>query len=190
VNASGPIRGNRLLTIEEFERLPEEDGYRVELDGGRLVREPVPAPLHGRLGLKLGVRIDAFVERHDLGVTFDTAGFVLRRDPDTVRGPDVSFVSKSRLPATGYAGGFWRMAPDLAVEIMSPSNRLADMLHKAAEYIDAGSRLVWLIDARRRRATVVRPGMDPVTLGAEGVLDGADVLPGFRLALTDLFDTP
>lgn len=186
----GSIPGNRTTTVEEFERLPDEDGYRVELDRGRPVREPVPAPLHGRLALKLGVRLNAFAEQHDLGLTFDAAGFVLSRDPDTVRAPDLSFVSNARLPAREYAGTYWRMAPDLAVEILSPSNRPAEVLRKASEYIDAGSRLVWLVDARRRTVTVVRPGVDPVTLGADDALDGADVLPGFRLPLAELFDTP
>jgi Uma2 family endonuclease len=190
MSVPGSIPGNRATTVEEFERLPDVDGYRVELDRGRPVREPVPAPLHGRLALKLGVRLNAFAEQHDLGLTFDAAGFVLSRDPDTVRAPDLSFVSQARLPARGYVGTYWRMAPDLAVEILSPSNRPAEMLRRAAEFINAGSRLVWLIDVQRRKVTAVRPGAELLTLGAEGVLDGGDVLPGFRLPLTELFDSP
>lgn len=181
---------NGLLTVDQFERLPEEDGYRVELAAGRLVREPLPGPRHGRIGVKLGARIDAFAVEHDLGLTFSEAGFVLSRDPDTVRGPDLSFVSQSRLPPQGYAGTFWHMAPDLAVEILSPSNRWAEMRRKALEYLDAGSRLVWLIDAERKCVTVYRPDDEPLHVDDGGVLDGGVVLPGFSLSLTELFDTP
>jgi Uma2 family endonuclease len=181
---------NGLLTVEQFERLPEEDGYRIELSAGRLVREPLPGPRHGRIGVKLGARLDAFAVRHRLGLTFGEAGFVLYRDPDTVRGPDLSFVSHARLPPQGYAGTFWHMAPDLVVEILSPSNRWADMRRKAMEYLDAGSRLVWLIDPARRCATVYQPEAEPLHVDAAGVLDGGDVLPGFSLPLAELFDTP
>lgn len=178
------------LTVEQFEWLPEEDGYRVELSAGRLVREPLPGPRHGRIGVKLAARIDAYAVEHNLGLTFGEAGFVLRRDPDTVRGPDVSFVSHARLPAQGYAGTFWHMAPDLAVEILSPSNRWPDMRRKANEYLDAGSRLVWLIDPARRCASVHQAGAAALHVDAAGVLDGGAVLPGFSLPLADLFDTP
>lgn len=184
------IPDNGLLTVDQFERLPEEDGYRVELSAGRLVREPLPAQRHGRIGIKLGACINDFAEASNLGLTFGEAGFVLCRDPDTVRGPAVSFVSHARLPAQGYTGTFWHMAPDLAVEILSPSNRWAEMRRKAMEYLEAGSRLVWLIDPERRCATVYRPDAEALHVDAAGVLDGGDVLPGFSLPLAELFDTP
>lgn len=188
--ASGALPEDRLLTIEEFERLPEPNDHRLELVRGRLVREPLPAPRHGRIAIKLAARLDGFAERHGLGLVFDHTGFALYRDPDTVRGPDLSFVATDRVPSTGYAGTFWRMAPDLAVEILSPSNRPRQTLEKVNEYLDTGSRLVWVVDPKRRAVTVYQPGTETVRVEVGGTLEGGDVLPGFSLPLAELFGTP
>lgn len=190
MSAPGAMPEDRLLTVGEFERLPEPNDYRLELVRGRLVREPLPAPLHGRIAIKLGGRLDAFTERHGLGFVFDHTGFALYRDPDTVRGPDLSFVARDRVPSTRYEGTFWRIAPDLAVEILSPSNRRRQTLEKVNEYLDAGSRLVWVVDPKRRTVTVYRPGTDPVCIDVGGTLEGGDVLPGFSVPLVELFGTP
>lgn len=190
MSIAGAAPEDRQLTIEEFERLPEDRRYKVELVRGRLVREPLPGPRHGRITIKLGAHINQFAETHDLGLAFTETGFALYRDPDTVRGPDLSFVSKRRLPPSGYTGTFWRLAPDLAVEILSPSNRPRETLEKVNEYLDAGSRLVWVVDPERRTATVFGPGAKPRHLDAAGMLDGGEVLPGFSLSLAKLFGTP
>lgn len=127
---------------------------------GRLVREPLPAPRHGRIAVKLGARLDAFAERHGLGLVFNHTGFALYRDPDTVRGPDLSFVTTDRVPSTGYAGSFWRMAPDLAIESLSQSNRQRQTLEEVNEYLDTGSRLVWVVDPKRRPALHLQSQVD------------------------------
>jgi Uma2 family endonuclease len=178
------------LTIDEFERLPEEDLYKLELVRGMVVREPRPGPRHGRMGMKLGRHLDEYAEHHDLGLVFTDAGFALYRDPDTIRGPDLSFVSKQRLPAPGYSGTFWRLAPDLAVEILSPSNRPREIREKIEDYFGAGSRLVWVVDPERHQVTVHRAGREPERLGPDDLLSGDDVLPGFELSLGTLFNTP
>ncbi len=181
-----PPQDARTLSIAEFERLPEEDAYRIELVRGRLVREPRPAPLHGRVSVILATRLDTFVERHGGGVVLVDVGVVTARDPDTVRGPDIAFYARERIPADGYGAGFWG-PPDLAVEILSPSNRTAEMRAKVTEYLDAGVRTVWVVDPPARSVTVHRPDGEPRTLGPGGVLGGDDVLPGFRLPLEVLF---
>jgi len=104
-----------------------------------------------------------------------------------VRAPDIAFVSNDRLPRDPYAPAYWRFAPDLAVEILSPSNRAADMQRKVLEYLDAGSRLVWVIDPGARTAVAYRSRTDIQLLGPEEALHGVDVLPGFHLPLARLF---
>lgn len=176
----------RLLTIAEFEQLPEEDAYRMELVRGRVVRAPRPASLHGRLLIRLGRFLDEFVERSGEGVVLADAGIIIARDPDTVRGPDIAYFSEQRIPGNAYATSSWG-PPDLAVEIMSPSNRASEMQAKVTDYLDAGVRLVWVMDPQTRTVTVYKPGGIARMLREDDVLEGDDVLPGFRLPLAAFF---
>ncbi len=176
-----------ILTIEEFAELPEEDGYRLELVRGHLVREQGPGPRHGLLFVTLSGKIDSFARERGLGYTLGNAGFVLALDPPTVRIPDISFVSRERVPPEGLSDAFWHMAPDLAVEILSPSNRAGEIQEKVLEYLTGGSRLVWVVDPKTESVTAYRPSGDIRLLHGDDVLDGEDVLPGFRLTLPDLF---
>jgi Uma2 family endonuclease len=111
------------------------------------------------------------------------AGFVLRRNPDTVRGPDVSFVSHARIPRGRLPVAFIPGAPDLAVEILSPDDRPAEVADRVADYLEAGTKLVWVCDPARRAVTVHRPGLPPETVSSDGWLDGGEVLPGFLCAV-------
>jgi Uma2 family endonuclease len=174
-----------LLTAADFVELPGEAGYRRELVRGRIVREPGPAPEHGRIEVRLAAWLHAFVEAGDLGVVLTNTGFVLATNPDTVRVPDLAFVARHRIP--GYTGSCWRFGPDLAVEILSPSNSASEMQEKVFEYLHAGSRAVWTVDPRRRTITVYKSARDIRVLVEADEIAGDDVLPGFRLALTDLF---
>lgn len=190
---SGPATKTteRTYTLAEYERLPEEKAHRVELVEGRLVREPRPGPEHGWLQLELGARIRDHVRKGRLGVTLTDAGFVLAEDPATVRGPDIAFIARGNLPPAGFPRrGFWRIPPDLAVEIVSPSNTRAEIREKVLEYLAAGTRLVWVVEPRARTVTVYRSRTDLQRLGEREVLDGGDVLPGFRLPLVELFVGP
>ncbi len=177
----------RLLTLEEFERLPEEDGFDLELVRGRLVREPAPAPRHGQLSIELGAGLHVFARAHELGAVLANVGFVLAEEPPTVRAPDLAFVARERIPPEGFDAGFWHVAPDLAVEILSPSNRYSEIQEKVTEYLEAGSRLVWVVDPRKRSVTVYRSRHDVRVLTGREELDGDPVLEGFRLPLGDLF---
>lgn len=187
MSAQHAYRDEPLLTLREFERLPEEDEYRVELTRGRLVREPRPAPLHGRVLTRVAHRLELYAEASGRGAVLSDVGFVLSLDPATVRGPDVAFVCRERIPEQGYGHGFWHLAPDLAVEIVSPSNRAPHLQQKVLEYLDAGARLVWVADPRTQCVTVYRPGREPLVLGGDAELDGGDVLPGLRLRVLELF---
>src|SRR5688572_6455978 len=178
---------DRLLTIEEYEELPEDDRFRFELVRGRLVREPQPAEEHGWLEVKLSHLLYEFVEPNKLGIVLGPAGYRLEDDPPTVRGPDLSFLSHARLEGGYPARKFRRIAPDLAVEIVSPSNRSRDLLDKAHQFLDAGSRLVWVVNPIRQTVTVYRSRTDVTVLRIQDTLDGADVLPGFTLPLSRLF---
>ena len=117
-------------------------------------------------------------------------GFVLARDPDTVRGPDVAFVSQERLTGLEDPGGFPEGAPDLAIEIRSPHDRPGELRAKVADYLAAGSRQVWVVDTERRVVTVYPSLLAPHTLEEGDELDGGDVLPGFRILVKELFDAP
>lgn len=181
-----PAQDERLLTIAEYERMPKEDLYRVDLVRGMLVRSPRPAPLHGRVMTRLARRLDEFVEEGGLGVVLSDVGAVLARDPDTVRGPDIAFYSHERIPETGYGSGFWG-PPDLAIEIVSPSNRGTALREKLADYFAAGVRVVWVVDPRARTVTIHETAGRSRTLRDSETLAGEDVLPGFRLPLASIF---
>ena len=114
------------------------------------------------------------------------SGFTLARNPDTVRGPDVAYVSRERW-AGPLPDGYGEFAPDLAVEIRSPSDRTGAVLAKVGEWLDAGANLIWVIDPMRQHVTVYRADGSQAMLGLEDVLDGGSVLPGFSLWIAELF---
>lgn len=173
------------MTLHELASLPD-DSYRHELSVGLLVAEPLPSHRHDRTRRRLERLLEAFVEAHRLGEVFGEAGYVLAREPDTVRGPDLSFVSRERLSSFDDAR-FFSGAPDLAVEILSPSNRPAEMHAKVADYLAAGARVVWVVDLERRSVTTYRKLLAPRRLQSPGALDGEDVLPGLSIALDAIF---
>jgi Uma2 family endonuclease len=179
-------RKGRALTVEEFERLPDEDRYRIELVRGMLVREPRPGGEHGVVSSELFSRLDRHVRAAGLGRVLMETGFRLPGSPATVRGPDVAFLARERLPAQAPRS-FWDVAPDLAVEVISPTDRWTRVQDKAFDYLDAGTREVWVVDPRARRVTVYRSRTESLVLGVESTLTGGAVLPGFELSLTELF---
>jgi len=182
-----PKRRDGGLSVEEFASLPEEEGYRLELSRGRVVREPASGPRHGHLTGRLYRALAAFVEDEGLGIVFVDTAFVLSAEEEIVRAPDVAFVSSESVPPEGVTDRFWELAPDVAVEVVSPSNTVSAMQRKALEYLDAGTRLVWVVDPSERTATVHRARDDIRILAGDDVLEGGEMLPGVRLALADLF---
>ncbi len=175
------------LSLEEFERLPEEDEYRVELVKGRIVREPRPGAKHGLLTGRLVGEIDRFVRERDLGFVVTQTGFLLTDDPPTVRGPDIAFVASEDLPPKGAHHGFWTVAPRLAIEVVSPSNTASEIGQKVLEYLTAGTLDVWVVDPATRTVTTYRSRDEIRLLTAADEIEGGDVLPGFRFALSAFF---
>ncbi len=178
----------QLVTAEELWQMSEIPGKRFELVKGELVEVPGTGALHNFIVAVLFRLIDAFVRPRRLGiVATDGASFLLARHPDVVRIPDVSFVARGRVPEGGIPEGYWPFAPDLAVEIVSPGDRAADLREKVREYLDAGTRLVWVVWPRDRSVTVYAAGGEVRELREGDELDGGAVLPGFRARVADLF---
>jgi len=176
-----------LVTAEALLHTPD-DGFVHELVRGE-VRNMTPAGArHGVVASKIDHLLRAHVDANDLGVVgaADT-GFVLSRNPDTVRAPDVFFVRRDRVPADGVPEEFWQLAPDLAVEVISASNDPDDMQAKVLEYLAAGTRMIWLVYPRTRAVTVYRSAKSIRLLSAEENLSGEDVLPGFSCKVADFF---
>ena len=178
-------RPERLWTVESYMRLPN-DGQRHELEAGMLVAEPQPFPRHAQIQARLAGLLREFVETRGLGVVLTETGYVLSRDPDTLRGPDVSFVGRERFDASVASRSYFRGGPDLAVEILSPSNRAGEIRAKVAEYLAAGTTCVWVVDPARDRVTTYRTLLAPRRLERDDVLDGEDVLPGLSIPVAEL----
>lgn len=175
----------QLLTVDEYARLDEPDDVRSELVRGRLVREPRPAAPHGYVQVELSRRLADFVADGDLGFVLTDVGVVVTEEPPTVRGPDVLFLAHETLGGP-LPEGFLEIAPDLAVEIVSPGNSASHIQEKALEYLDAGSRMVWVVDPTLRTATVYRSRRDVEIVSAGEDLDGAEILPGLRIPLAEI----
>jgi Uma2 family endonuclease len=173
-------------TDEELMRLPR-DGRKYELVDGEIQVSPAGAR-HGGISVALTGRLHAFVKEHRLGHVFESStGF--RLPSGNLRCPDVSFVAAGRFPTEQLPEGFIEFAPDLAVEVLSPDDRPRQVLDKVGEYLEAGTRLVWVIAPRPGRATVYRSLTDVLDLRLpDGVLDGEDVVPGFRCPLSAILD--
>ena len=176
----------KLLTAEEFLLLPEpENGYQQELIRGEIITTAPPGGMHGVTCLKAGRRIGDFVERNDLGtVTSNDTGFITERGPDSVRGPDISFWSKKRLPTVPV--GYIETAPDLLVEVLSPSNTSKQIRAKLKEYFATGVRLVWVVAPEDRTLTIYRIPNEGRVLHESALVSGEDVLPEFTCRVSDL----
>lgn len=175
------------VTVDVFKTLPL-DGIWELIDGELIELQPTGGESGGISADILG-ELSSHVRAKQLGWTFGSqTGFVLFPDRDTVRAPDAAVVLRDRLPERPK--GFIPLAPDLAVEVLSPSDRMADALSKVGMYLDAGVRLVWLVDPALRSVTVFRPDAAPLTLHYGDTLDGGDVLPAFRLSLAEIFASP
>lgn len=169
------------ITDQDLLRLPK-DGRKYELVDGEIRVSPAGAR-HGRISLRLGAALLAFVREEGLGEVFDSStGY--RLPGGNVRSPDASFVSSKRLPRVPE--GFLELAPDLAVEVLSPEDSPRGVLDKVGEYLAAGVRLVWVIDPRTSRAVSYRSLTDVQEIGPDGTLEGGELLPGFRYPLSDL----
>src|SRR5215213_3127455 len=147
----------RLITADELLVMPpyDENGKqcRFELIRGELKVMSLAKPLHGAICSRLHIKIGSFVEEHDLGESFGAeTGFLLERDPDSVLGPDVAFVSHERLASAENFEKYFPFAPDLAVEVLSPGNTAREINEKVSMYFAAGSRAVWVFNPKKKTA--------------------------------------
>jgi Uma2 family endonuclease len=177
----------QLITAEELLRLPRGT-WRYELVSGELRRMAPSGFAHGTVAAEIGARLTTFVREHGLGrgCAAET-GFVLRRDPDTVRAPDAAFISTATLERASLPGGFFPGAPDLAVEVISPSDTYTNVEEKVAEWLAAGTKAVIVLDPRRKAARICRPGGEILMLGPADTLSVTDLLPGLLVPLGDIF---
>ena len=176
-----------LFTAEELLRFPRGK-QRLELVNGKLYEMALSGGRHGYISANICAILDSHAQSADLGCVFATGtGFTLQRNPDTVRAPDAAFVAKGRMPPGEAPDGYLALAPDLAVEVISPNDRPREVRGKVSDWLNAGTRLVWVIYPASRTATVHRPPGTVQELGEKDSLDGADVVPGFTCRVAQLF---
>lgn len=146
------------------------------------------SPTHGRFAARLLVALGAYVTEHDLGEVYTAEpGFQLQPEPEAVvRCPDAAFISKDRIPAKEDEKGFWPIAPDLAIEIISPSESASEIREKLDDYLAAGVRLIWVVYPSTETVEAIR-GKEIKRLGKSDLLEGGDVVPGFSYRLSSLF---
>ncbi len=175
------------MTAEELFDLPP-DNLRHELVRGELTGMPPTSGEHGVRTFNIAALLGPFIRDQKLGVGLGAeTGFLISRNPDTVRAPDCAFVHKDRIPLTGIPKKFWPFAPDLAVEVLSPSDSASEVLEKISEWLAAGTRIVWVVDPEKKLIRIYRPNRQPEALRVNDQLLGEDVLPGFQVAVAEIF---
>lgn len=175
-----------LLTADDL-LLMEENGP-CELIRGEVIRMSPSGGIHGKLTVRIAALLDAYVRPRRLGVVCGAeTGFILERDPDTVRGPDASFVSRDQIPPEGEPEGYWPFAPDLAVEVISPNDLYREIEQKVEDYLKAGVRLIWIVNPGTRTITTYGPSSEAHILRIGDTLTGTDVVPGFEVAVSEVF---
>ncbi len=175
------------VTAEQLATMPS-DGNRWELVAGEL-RKMTPAGWkHGAIAGRLHVWLGNHVEQNHLGLVLAAeTGFFLSRDPDTVRAPDIAFLSQDRLKSLPLQEAFWPGIPNLAVEVVSPSDRSGEIDEKVKAWLDAGSSMVWVVNPARQNVTVYRSATQITTLTEKDELSGEDVVEGFCCRVGDIF---
>ena len=173
------------MTADELLRTHLPDKHVELVRGVLLVKEP-PGFVHGEITARLTKVLMNHVDARDLGMVLAAeTGFKLTSDPDTVRAPDIAFIRRERLPdprPTGYA----ELAPDLVVEVLSPNDRPGEVLAKVADWLSAGSSLVWIVDPGHRTARVYRQDGSETLVEPTEALSGEGVIPGFTYPLASI----
>lgn len=177
----------KLMTIDDLWEI-EEPG-RYDVIRGELHAMAPAGGEHGKIGIHIAARLWNHVHPSKLGEVFNSdTGFILSQDPLVWLSPDVSFVREDRLPSPEDQVGFLRLAPDLVVEIVSPSDRSALVTEKVMQYLAAGTQLVWVVEPRVRVVTVYTADRDAHVYTEVDELDGGEVLPEFRVRVSDIFE--
>jgi Uma2 family endonuclease len=175
--------GQRPVTAEELLQNPD-DGLRRELVRGEVRSMALADSAHGRIAINLAWSLADHVKSQNLGVVFAAeTGFKIFSDRDTVRAPDAAFVRRERIEAVGGTEGYWPGAPDLAVEVVSPNDRFAEVEEKSADWLSAGSRMVLIANPRGRTGSE----REALFLSEEETIEGGEVVPGWILPVADVF---
>lgn len=174
------------VTLEQFLAQPEDPFYRDEVSRGQLVREPPPSDLHGAVVIELALLLGSYLKEQPIGRLRSGSGFLLQREPLTVRAPDIAFVCAPRLVGE-YAATFFDGAPDLAIEVVSPANSASDMQEKIAQYFEAGTSIIWVVYPRTRSVALHHANGEIRLLAGDDLLSAPGVLPGFAVRVSALF---
>ncbi len=163
---------------------------RCELIRGEIIHMAPAGAEHGDVAARLLLHVMVFVDAHNLGKVFATdTGFIIERNPDTVRAPDVAFVRKDRLTQGNLPRGFFPGPPDLAIEVVSPSDSLSDVTVKVDQWLAAGATSVWVVDPPNRTIAVYRADNRVLRYRNADELRDEPTLPGFSLRLDAVFGT-
>ncbi len=188
IHTEKTMTAEELLSFQEDAEKQREDSKRYELTGGELIMMSPAGTRHGRIAMRLGSIIERHVRQHDAGAVYAAeTGFQIAHNPDTVRAPDVAFVARERIPPEGEPDGYWAIAPDLVVEVISPHDSAAYIQEKVIEWLEAGVRSVWVVYPDARSVVVHEPSGHAATLREDDILDGGDVLPGFSCKVQEIF---
>jgi Uma2 family endonuclease len=183
----GRDRLAKLMTADELLRL-SDDKACYELRKGKLVMLTPATPKHGKVAMQIGRILANFVIEHDLGEVYAAeTGFKLAENPDTVRAPDAAFVARDRIPPPDEQEGYWVLAPDLVVEVVSLHDRAKDLQTKVSEWLEAGVQLVWVVYPESQLVVEYRSFDQVRLILADAALDGGRVLPGFTCPLAEIF---
>ena len=177
----------QLMTAADLLDMPG-DGFRYELVRGELRKTPPAGHHHGRIAVSIAAQLQMHTKANELGATYAAeTGFLLASNPDHVRAPDVAFVRQERADAADTER-FFLGAPDLAIEVISPSDRYSEVEEKVADWLASGTLAVVVIDPHRRTAKVHRPTMGADDLTEADTLDLSDVVPGWQMPVKDIFE--
>ena len=178
----------RIVTADDLLKMPD-DGFRYKLVKGELRRMAPAGHEHGRVAVRFTWRLAQHVEANNLGAVYAAeTGFLIATNPDTVRAPDVAYISRKRLEEAGKVEGYWPGAPDLAVEVVSPGDTYTEVEEKAMEWLEAGALMVLALNPRKRTVTRYRSLRDITILDEDAILDLSEIVLGFKIAVKEIFN--
>jgi Uma2 family endonuclease len=178
-----------LVNADQLLRMPN-DGFRYELIAGEVRKMSPPGWKHGEIGGRLQWLLGRHVFENRLGKLYlAETGFLLARDPDTVRAPDIAFIRNDHLHRATANDTYWPGAPDLAVEVVSPGDTVSEVDEKVQDWLDAGAMMVWVVKPKSHNVTVYRSATNVKVLTEKDDLSGEDVMPGFHCGVHEIFES-
>jgi Uma2 family endonuclease len=178
-----------LITLEEFDALPD-DGFRHEINRGELITVTLPMPRHNRVIRRILRLFERYLDQNPVGEMFlpDTPYILsLQGEPVTLRGPDLTFISRTRLAALDEDRGI-QGAAELTIEVVTPSDTSAELMEKVAQYLKAGGKLVWVVYPKEREVRVFEASGAMRILDADDAIGAPDLLPGFSARVAGFFE--